>query len=340
MVKILPRRYATVLTFMASLSRCIAPILFGITLAGVALPTKQASAKDSISAADKQRAGKKFRAGEAAFKKAEYGDAARAFEEAYQIAPHPSALLNAARSYEKNGELVRGATLCAAYLREADPEDPKRKDARALLAAIRPKVGRVEISAPDADSIDIDGDEVAADGTIYVDPGDHVAVARFESGRARRKFSVVAGSVARLVIDPPKRSGPAEPETDETVETDTDEEDDSEAKPLSPAWFFVGLSATAVLGGIGAWSGVDTNNARDEYELNPTADGLDEGRSKQMRTNILLGATGVVGLTTLVIGLFATDWGSSDDPVEDSEARADRFRLGLSFDRITVSGTF
>ena len=145
-------------------------------LAGAALAPEPVMAKDSVSEADKRRAGKKFRAGEAAFKKAQYGDAARAFEEAYQIAPHPSALLNAARSYEKNGELVRGATLCAAYLREADPEDPKRKDARALLAAIRPKVGRVEISAPDADSIEIDGDEVSTDGTLYVDPGDHVAV--------------------------------------------------------------------------------------------------------------------------------------------------------------------
>jgi tetratricopeptide (TPR) repeat protein len=72
-----------------------------------------------ISAQDKARAAKIFRSAEGAFRQHEYARAAEQFEEANSIAPHPAALFNAARAWEKAGELRRAANLCGRYLRDA-----------------------------------------------------------------------------------------------------------------------------------------------------------------------------------------------------------------------------
>jgi hypothetical protein len=78
---------------------------------------------------------------------------------------------------------------------------------------------------------------------------------------------------------------------------------------MSPAVFWVGTGLTVIAAGALTWSGLDTLNARDDYEENPTRDGYEDGVDRQRRTNILAGVTAGLGAMTLGIGLFATDWG-------------------------------
>ena len=48
--------------------------------------------------------------------------------------------------------------------------------------------------------------------------------------------------------------------------------------------------------------------ANDAYKMDPTEAGFRDGRSREHRTDWLLGGTAVVGISTALIGLLATQW--------------------------------
>ncbi len=73
----------------------------------------------------------------------------------------------------------------------------------------------------------------------------------------------------------------------------------------------------SALGGVTIWSGIDTQNnpgtdkvqGRVRDRQPPTARTFyNEGHEAEARTNILIGATSVVGAATAVIGAFFTNW--------------------------------
>jgi hypothetical protein len=79
--------------------------------------------------------------------------------------------------------------------------------------------------------------------------------------------------------------------------------------PLQSKWTFIGTAtATAVVGGLALWSGLDTLSARDRYVANSTEAGYRDGISREKRTNWLIGGTAVLGAATLGLGLFVTRW--------------------------------
>jgi hypothetical protein len=79
--------------------------------------------------------------------------------------------------------------------------------------------------------------------------------------------------------------------------------------PLQSKWTFIGTAtATAVVGGLALWSGLDTLSARDRYVDTPTEAGYHDGVSKEKRTNWLIGGTAALGAATLGLGLFVTRW--------------------------------
>jgi hypothetical protein len=212
---------------------------------------------------------------------------------------------------------VCAANLCARYLRDAPEDDSRREKANALIGELMPKLGRVQIVDHGAKNVELDGKGLEAEIT-YVDPGDHLVSGEFGDKTVQRKLTVVAGSLVKVALDPPKKesSSALEEEAggDEPSPAAEPQADRAGDKPLSPTLFYVGLGLTAVLGGVTAWSGLDTNSAREEYDQDPTPEGLDDGRSKQRRTNVLLGATAVAGVGTAVVGLFFTNWKGSSKP--------------------------
>jgi hypothetical protein len=81
----------------------------------------------------------------------------------------------------------------------------------------------------------------------------------------------------------------------------------AQRRVLPRAVFWATVAAAVVAGGLTTWSGLDVLSANRDYEANPTRDGYNDGRSRELRTNWLGGATAVLGLSATVIGLFATD---------------------------------
>jgi len=70
------------------------------------------------------------------------------------------------------------------------------------------------------------------------------------------------------------------------------------------------------------WSGLDALAGVDDYEDDPTQEALEEGQTKERRTNILIGATAGAAAVTLLLAAL-TDWGGGDEGREPAvSARA------------------
>ncbi|MEO7112584.1 MAG: hypothetical protein ABI183_19215, partial [Polyangiaceae bacterium] len=79
--------------------------------------------------------------------------------------------------------------------------------------------------------------------------------------------------------------------------------------------FFIGAGLTVAAGALTIVSGIDTMNSPGSAAVQKDCVGQGEscqeyqdGRSKQLRTNILLGAAIGLGALTIVDGLFFTQW--------------------------------
>lgn len=88
---------------------------------------------------------------------------------------------------------------------------------------------------------------------------------------------------------------------------------------ISRGWFWVGLGVTAVLGGVTIGSGLDAVAKHDTFKSGGCLGGSGEvprdcgdrasaGKIATTRTNVLLGATAVLAVTTAAIGIFAVRW--------------------------------
>jgi hypothetical protein len=96
-----------------------------------------------------------------------------------------------------------------------------------------------------------------------------------------------------------------------------------------PAWvFWTGLGASAVLGGVTIWSGLNTVVLRDEYvtyserpraELAQARLGFDRAHSAQTRTNVLLASTLVVAAATALLGAVFVDFSAESGERAGSE---------------------
>ena len=290
---------------------------------GRPVPTKEQAAS----------AGRKFKEGELYFTKHDYPRAAKLFEEAYAIAPHPDALLNAIDAREKAGDLLLAARLCERLRKDYPNDKSANEEVAERIARLTPKLGRLELVVhAGVRDVKVDGEPVAAPpaaGSLptviwWVDPGDHAVVATTTKGPLQRSVNVVAGAKQNVVLQEQQQTRP------EPVKPPPPAE---EGKPLHPAAFFVGLGLTAAAGGVLTWSGIDTLGAYDDYEAAPTQSGLDDGRDRQLRTNVLIGVTAGLGAATAALGIFATEWS-----VIGSGETALRIDVGPSFG--SLSGTF
>jgi hypothetical protein len=295
--------------------------------------TKPALAQ--LSPEKKKAAAAAFNRGEEAYASGSFNNAGVAFEEAYGHVPHPSALWNAARAWNRAGDLARAANLFAKYLNEAPPDAPDRKSAVTSLEQLTGKLGKLNIYAPGYTTIEIDGQAIEG-ASVFVTPGTHIVRGRSESGVLERVQGVEAGGVASVALVQESAPPPNKDPNDGSGSGKAIGKD--QGKPvnlrvLPPAAVIGGGAATALFLGITVWSGIDTLNAKSDYDALPNQENLDIGRGKQTRTNVLLGVTLGVAALTGAAAVFFVDWGKRG-PLE-GEAK-----VGLGLGSVHVAGSF
>jgi hypothetical protein len=310
-----------------------------------------------------QAAAESFDRGRDAYKAGRYGEAAEQFERADSNAPSATALELAIKARDKAGDLDRAATLALLavelYASEVQSEDTGLgKVAPAMLERARSELYELDVQCTEPCQL-VDGKklvhgEPVAQRTIFLTPGQHDLVAGWSEGRTQSKsVTATAGASGEVSFEAPPAPAESEAEPEAVAPAEPEKAvDDGPAKSggWSPTVFFVGVGMTAAAGGVTIWSGIDTkNNPGAERVKNECAEGdtncalYKEGRSKQTRTNILIGVTSGLAVATGLIGAFAIDW-SGAKSTGDARAEVPRkFRPTIGWSRgpqVGARGTF
>jgi len=307
-------------------------LLAVLLLGGIARP---AAAQDNASApspAQVRVAAEAFDLGRQSYKDGRYTEAAEQFERADSNAPSSTALELAIRARDKAGDLDRAGTLASLALLLYPDDENIGKIAPDVIS--RAGASSFELTVTCTEPCEIaDGQQTvhgnaARRRTLFLSAGQHSLRAGYAGGKTESKsVEAAAGGSGTLEFSGPAAEDVpvpvAPPEPKEEPAPPPEEAPKSSGLPPTVVW--VGAGATAVAGGVTIWSGLDTVN-------NPGADKVKaecakgdtncalykEGRSKQARTNILLGVTGGLALATGLIAALAVDWGPASLPGVDS----------------------
>ena len=313
-----------------------------LALALTAGVTAHAQQNAEPTPAQVRTAAEAFDKGREAYKAEDYVEAAEQFEKADNNAPSAAALELAIRSRDKAGELDRAATLASLGLKR-HPEDANLLKLAGELAK-RANASLYELTATCDQPCDLTVGGKLVHGApdtarvLYLQPGSFTVRAGWSDDRTDSKqVQAEAGGKGQVDFVAPV-AAPVEAPTKAPSQSSVppsnpggEERDEGASKPShgwSPTVFYVGAGLTAVLGGVTVWSGIDTVNNPGKDKVKDACDKTkadfsqsncdslyNEGRSHQSRTNVLIGATAVVGVASIAIAAFMTDWsgGKSDD---------------------------
>jgi hypothetical protein len=296
----------------------------GLLLSGIAAPAR----------GDVTAAARAFSEGQAAQLAGNYELAAQNFELANSLIASREALRSAARARLLANQLSRAATHAEALLARYGDDPGSNKLASDILKDARPRLGRVKVTCAAPCSLAVDGRALvvahAETHLFYLNPGRQLLEAAFEGGQSRsRPIAPRAGEDLEVRLEPPPAPKPVAA-APARAGTATGAAGAERRRGLPRAVFVIGAGATVALGGLAIWSGLDTVSAHDDYTANPTPQGWDDGRQKQLRTNLLIGGTVAAGVGTALIGIFWTNWHPGSPTVALSPTPADGFTIAVS----------
>jgi hypothetical protein len=315
-----------------------------LSLAGAASGQGAAPSADAI-----RRAAEAFDQGRDAYKSEHYAEAAEHFEAANGHAPSNKALEFAVRSRRRAGQLDRAATLAELALQQYPTDEKLKELTDEILAETAEDLFRVTVSCDHPCTLVVGSTLVYGapmrERVLYLQPGEHKVGASWK-GYESKSETVVAepGEEGDVEFTRPSKDEPtgsagggvdfdADDDSFDDDYYDQYDEDDTardqgpqdKSGGVPPAVFYVGAATTVVLAGVSTWSYIDTvnNPGKEKVEADCVGLGEDcptwkEAKQKELRTNILLGATGVVGVATLVIAAV-TDWGGSVEAEDQSD---------------------
>jgi hypothetical protein len=291
-----------------------------------------------------------FDRGREAYKAEEYVEAAEQFEKADNSAPSSAAIELAIRARDKAGEMDRAATLLALALKRHPHDANLIKLGSDLDRRVRGELFQLNANCDTPCDLTVGGKIVHGppdtQRTLFVVPGALTVRAGWSDNRSEAKqIQAEKGGSGELTFITPttpaganmakERTDPVAPPVADPAAT-RDEGALKKSSGWPPTIFFVGAGLTAVVGGITVWSGIDTvnNPGADKVEEECRGQGescalYQEGLSKQRRTNVLIGVTAGLGVATLVVGLFATDWSGGKSASAPAGA-AKRLRPGVA----------
>jgi len=281
-------------------------------------------------AADRQAAGQSYDRATAAYLARDYPRAATLFETAYRLAPASAPLLQAVRAHERAGNRLRAATLALRLQAFYGTEEGARRQAETTIAAMSSEFVRIDVTCASSCTMELDG-QLQEHSSFFAAPGSaHTVRASFETGSVERSVTGAPGATEAVSFEAPPPAAVAA--VDGEVGEDGPNRGESssggggtaptDGGGLSPIAFGIALALTAGAGGVLIWSGVDTLGGVSAYNATPTVEGLRDGQSRELRTNVLIGVTGALAVTTLIFPIL-TDWdgagaAESSPPVQAS----------------------
>jgi hypothetical protein len=287
------------------------------------------------SAEEVREAGISFDAGRTAFREDRFEEAAEHFERADTLAPNAQVLLNAMVARAEAGQSDRAASLGALILERYPDDTAVRGEAERIVADAKPRQHRLTVVCDEPCAVLV-GTRLlhgprAEKQIVFLKPGQYAIKASFGDKRVADKTAIAkAGSESELsFVAPPRSAAEAEPmdapvsASDEPGPLDTGARPEAK-KPLSPVVFFVGAGLTAAAAGVSIWSALDTQNNPGPDVVRERCRGLgtscpeyQDGLDKQLRTNVLWGVTGALGVTTALVGILFTDFSGGEDATSD-----------------------
>lgn len=290
-------------------------------------------------------ASEEFEAGARAYKQKNFELAASHFEAADGAVPGVKALRLAMKARSEAGHGSRAATHAAQGLARYPDDAELGKLAKEILEKTEPVLHKVSVScaSPCVLAVGTRGipGEASTRWVVYLDPGSATVSASFtgESKGAQKAIEATAGGSSDVRFEPEDSSAkpPPKPPIEKPPVTEppkspltpaTPDTDKTSGSGISPAFFISALVATAAVGGVTIWSGIDTRN-------NPGPDGVrtacvgqgtscpeyQDGLAKETRTNALIGATAGAGAITILFAIL-TDWGGSESVTPPPEGAA------------------
>ena len=315
---------------------------WGVMLRGVALSSVLALlALPAAAQTNVDEAAAAYEQGQRAFANGDFPAAAEFFETADRTQPAAQALIQAIRAHRgvrTPAHDARAATLALTLLRREAADPRITTYANRVVDDLSPNLARVTVQC---NGCDLSLDAQTSGSDVFAEPGPHTLTAAWGMRVTHRPLQLLAGSNNPIELTMPG-AAPAPPPAPLRIATPDEIQVrggialDSELPPamrgavptverpaappaidpptpdgLSPAVFITGLVLTAGLGGALAWSGLDTLDGSEAYAQNPTQSALDDGRVRELRTNVIAGVTAAAGVTTILIGAFFTRWRSA-----------------------------
>ncbi len=295
------------MTSMAYGRRWASPIVLTLSLL-FSVTTEAQLATDggeNVSVEERAKAADAYDQGTSAYLAERYELAAHWFERAYRLVPTSTALLQAVRAHDKAGNSIRAANLALLLLDRYPTDSRAEKPAKTIIEAVRPTAVLVKAGCAKECTLELDGALIQHD-TFFVSAGvEHSLKAAYETGETSTMVRGEPGTAKTIELAAPLPPPP----------------------PPIPRWtFFTSLGTTVALGAVTIWSGLDAKNGVTQYEAaartanspginaggspTPAEEAqalLEDGRSKERRTNILIGVTAGMAATTAVLGVF-TNW--------------------------------
>ncbi len=262
------------------------------------------------------------------YREGQYDEAGHAFERADALLPARVAMENAIRAYREGGDDRRAATVATALIER----DVSARGQARFVPGVAERSFKVIVSCDAPCTISVDGEETRYRTFFFAPNEPHFFRATFDTGVRETASTGEAGEVRELVLEAPEPdeaggAGPADGgEGIGGGGGDAPRDDDGGGLGVVPLWVTLSAAAvTAGLAGVTIWSGIDTTNARADYDAAPTLEKLEAGQSKEARTNVLLAASIGVAVVTGALLIF-TDWGGGDE--DDAGDASIRFGVG------------
>lgn len=241
-----------------------------------------------------------FEAADRAYREGRYVDAARAFEEAARIKPHPAPVINAADAWEKAGEYAMAARAFQRVLDMKNASEQDRVDAVDRLARLRPRLGIIELVGDETMRARVDDEEFHGGQRVYVFPGEHSVALVDVDGSKTRALDIKAGTVRSVRLDAlapsVKPGGGSGGSASGSAGVDVGTTGGGGIRP--PTIVAYSVAALGLAGTI--YFGLQVNSAESDYDANPNQDDFDRFEQNKMLTNISLG----LGVVAAGVGTF------------------------------------